>query len=386
MNSPIAYFDNAATTFPKPQCVIQDTEECLKSYCGNAGRGSHRLAMKTAEMIYDARETVGKLVSASPENVIFTLNTTYALNLAIKGIMKDGGHMLISNMEHNSVLRPTVKLANDGKLRYSVFETVSHGTALPTDKIISNIKEKLCSDTKMIVCIHASNICSFISPISEIGRFCRQHGLKFTVDAAQSAGHVPIDMISDGIDILCMPGHKGLYAPQGVGIAVLRDGTMLETLVEGGNGINSLDTDMGTLSPERYESGTLCAPAIIGLASGVRFITDIGINAIAAHTHSLWERAYSRLSEMRGVTVYDSSDRGSILLFNLRGLPSDAVGEVLAKQGFCLRTGYHCAPLAHKTLMTPDGGAVRISFGIFNRSDEADLLCDAIYRIAKNGI
>lgn len=386
MNSPIIYFDNAATTFPKPQCVIHEAEECLRTYCGNAGRGSHRLAMKTAEKIYDAREAVGKLVSASPESVIFTLNTTYALNLAIKGVMSNGGHVLISNMEHNSVLRPTVKLANEGKLRYSIFDTVSHGVALPTDKIISNIKEKLRPDTKMIVCIHASNICSFISPISEIGRFCKQHGLKFAVDAAQSAGHVPIDMTADGIDILCMPGHKGLYAPQGVGIAVLRDGTVLETLVEGGNGINSLDTDMGMLTPERYESGTLCAPAIAGLASGVRFMTDIGTDTVAKHARSLWERAYSRLSEIKGVTVYGSRERGSILLFNIIGLPSDVVGEVLAEQGFCLRTGYHCSPLAHKALMTADGGAVRVSFGIFNRNDEVDLLCDAIYGISKNGI
>lgn len=386
MNSPIIYFDNAATTFPKPQCVIHEAEECLRTYCGNAGRGSHRLAMKTAEKIYDAREAVSKLVSALPENVIFTLNTTYALNLAIKGVMSNGGHVLISNMEHNSVLRPTVRLANEGKIRYSIFDTVSRGTALPTDKIISNIKEKLRPDTKMIVCIHASNICSFISPISEIGRFCKQRGLKFAVDAAQSAGHVPIDMTADGIDILCMPGHKGLYAPQGVGMAVLRDGTVLETLVEGGNGINSLDTDMGMLTPERYESGTLCAPAIAGLASGVRFMTDIGTDTVAKHARSLWERAYSRLSEIKGVTVYGSRERGSILLFNIIGLPSDAVGEVLAEQGFCLRTGYHCSPLAHKALMTADGGAVRVSFGIFNRNDEVDLLCDAIYGISKNGI
>ena len=380
-NKPI-YLDNAATTFPKPQSVIQATLDCMQNYCGNAGRGSHPIAMRSAEEVYNAREAVASLFGGEPENVIFTLNTTYALNMAIKGIMGRGGHILISNMEHNSVLRPIVRLAQGGKARYDVFTAYSCRKKLTAKEILSDITSRLRSDTKAIACIHSSNICSYSLPIREIGQFCRRHGLIFIVDAAQSAGHMPVDVEKDCIDILCMPAHKGLYSPQGLGIMILRRGLKLDTLIEGGNGVRSLDTSMGDCAPERYEGGTLCLPAIAGLCKGVEFVRQLGIANIAAHEKALWNMALEQLDTIRRVKIYDTEDAGSVMLFNIDGYSPERVGEMLSERGFCLRTGYHCSALAHKALGTEKIGGVRIGFGVFNTESEVDALCRAIDEIA----
>ncbi len=372
--SDIIYLDNAATTFPKPESVIMDSVECMKTYCGNPGRGSHYIALKSAEKVFETREAIASLFGASPENVIFTLNTTYALNMAIKGVMKDGGHLLISNMEHNSVLRPAAQLAKDDVLRYDVFKAYDKDRKLTTHEIIENIVKRLRPSTKMLTCIHSSNICSYTLPIREIGRLCRRLGIIFCVDAAQSAGHTPINMKDDFIDILCLPAHKGLYSPQGLGIMILGDDApRLSTLLEGGNGVNSLELSMGELSPERYESGTLCTPAIAGLCAGIEFIKSLGTDSIAQRERFLWEKAFDRLSSLRRIKIYDESS-GSVLLFNVEGMAADTVGEILSKDGFCLRTGYHCSPLAHRALGTPEGGAIRVGLGIFNTERDLDLL------------
>lgn len=377
----IVYFDNAATTFPKPQSVLNAAYECMSEYCGNAGRGSHPIAMMSAEKVFEARESVADFFGSTPENVVFTLNTTYALNMAIKGVMSNGGHMLISNMEHNSVLRPAARMARDNVLRYDIFKAYDKTKPLGPKEIITNIISKLRKDTKMLTCIHSSNICSYSLPIREIGEFCRRHGILFCVDAAQSAGHLPINMEKDCIDILCLPAHKGLYAPQGCGIMIMRKGLQkLVTLAEGGNGVNSLELSMGNESPERYEGGTLCTPAIAGLVSGIEFIRSFGLHTIGDHERKLWRQTYDRLSSIKGLTIYDDTE-GSVLLFNVNGIPADDVGELLSDRGFCLRTGYHCSPLAHKALGTADGGAVRIGFGIFNTEKEVDSLCLAIHDI-----
>ena len=380
--SNIIYLDNAATTFPKPESVIMSTIDCMKSYCGNPGRGSHFLALKSSEKVFEAREAVSQLFGASPENVIFTLNTTYALNTAIKGIMKGGGHALISNMEHNSVLRPLARLAADNVAHYDVFKAYDKKRDLSPQEIIDNIIKKLRPSTKLLVCIHSSNICAYTLPIREIGQFCRRHGIIFCVDAAQSAGHIPINMADDCIDILCLPAHKGLYSPQGCGIMILRDGFSLPaTFAEGGNGVNSLELSMGHLSPERYEAGTLCTPAIAGLSAGVEFIKSIGIGTISSHEELLWEKAFDRLTSIDGLTVYDRTP-GSVMLFNIDTIPADEVGKELSHEGFCLRTGYHCSPLAHTALGTPEGGAVRIGFGIFNTLRDVDALYESLKNIA----
>lgn len=375
------YFDNAATTYPKPESVLSAAEQCMRYYCGNAGRGGHILALRSAETVYLAREKLAAFFGSSPERVVFTYNTTYALNMAIKGISKGGGHFLISNMEHNSVLRPIARLERDKKITYDVFRAYDTSRPLTARDICSDIMKRLRPDTRAVVCTHASNICSYSLPIAEIGAFCHRHGLLFVVDAAQAAGHVPINMVTDNIDVLCMPAHKGLYAPQGLGIMILGDSVSLDTLIEGGNGVNSLDLDMGTLSPERYEGGTLCTPAIAGLCESLDFLSGIGYKHINAHEVRLWEQAYEQLVDIKGIKIHDEQHRGSVLLFSAEGIDADDLGGELSRRGFCLRTGYHCAPLAHRSLGTPEGGALRASFGLFNTTDEVDSLCDTLREI-----
>ncbi len=378
MDNRIIYFDNAATTFPKPQSVLDAARDCAENFCGNAGRGSHPLALKSAEAVYSAREALASFFSASPENVIFTLNTTQSLNLAIKGAMPRGGHILISDMEHNSVLRPIARLQRDRRISYDIFPTHKNGVPLPTDEIISGIIRRLRPNTRMLCAIHTSNICSYSLPIREIGALCKRHGLLFCVDAAQAAGHSHISLCEDSIDMLCFPGHKGLYAPQGVGALIIRDSLALDTLIEGGNGVSSLELSMGYISPERYEGGTLCTPAINGLCAGIEFINDIGLDTVCAHERSLYNQAYLALSSIDGIELYGAEASGGTMLFNIRGMHPDELGAYLSERGFCLRTGYHCAPLAHKALCTPEGGAVRLSFSLFNTESEVDALCVAI--------
>ncbi len=378
MTDKITYFDNAATTFPKPKSVLDAACDCAENFCGNPGRGSHPLAMKSAETVYSAREGLADMFSASPENVIFTLNTTQSLNLAIKGVMSHGGHMLISDMEHNSVLRPAARLQRERKITYDIFPTHKNGSPMSDDEIIAGIMRRLRRDTRMICAIHTSNICSYSLPVSKIGALCRRHGILFALDAAQAAGHVPISLEEDCIDLLALPGHKGLYAPQGIGALIMRDRLTLDTLIEGGNGVNSLELTMGMSSPERYEGGTLPTPAIAGLSAGVKFVRSIGLDTIAQHERMLYRHAFSRLSQLCGISIYDYECEGSALLFNLSGIPSDELGAALSEKGFCLRTGYHCTSLAHKSLMTPEGGAVRLSFSIFNTVSEIDELCNTL--------
>ena len=382
--SKTVYFDNAATTFPKPQSVIMSALDCMERYCGNPGRGSHTIAMMSSEKVFEAREAVAAMFGTREDRVVFTLNTTYALNMAIKGVMKGGGHAIISNMEHNSVLRPLYELSRDKNVAYSIFNAYSAERNPSVQDILDSIISKLRQDTKMLVCIHSSNICSYTLPLQEIGRLCRRHGIIFVVDAAQSAGHIDINMGRDMIDILCMPAHKGLYSPQGCGIMILGDhiSSSFPTLLEGGNGYNSLSPTMGNIFPERMEAGTICTPAIAGLLSGIGFINSLGLDTIAEHEKKLWRRAYDRLSDITGVKIYDDSE-GSVLLFNITKFNADDIGAELSERGFCLRSGYHCSPLAHKALKTPEGGALRIGFGIFNTVDEVDLLCDAVADIAK---
>ena len=383
MKERIIYLDNAATTFPKPRSVLEAMNDCAENYCGNAGRGAHPLALASADAIFAAREAVAELFGADPDRVIFTMNTTYALNMAIKGVMSKGGHILISDMEHNSTLRPVSRLAKERKASYDIYPTHKAGSPLSSAEILSGIISRFRADTKLICAIHTSNICSYTLPIAEIGALCHRHGLLFCVDAAQGAGHSHINMRRDNIDILCLPAHKGLYAPQGIGIMILGESISLDTLIEGGNGYNSLETSMGVISPERYEAGTLPTPNIVGLESGIKFLREIGTDRVAAHEKALWQMAYSKLSRLDGIKIYENGGAGGVLLFNVEGKDPDTVGSLLALRGFCLRTGYHCAPLAHKTLGTDSGGAIRVSFSVFNTESEVDALANAVKEIVE---
>ena len=373
------YLDNAATSFPKPRRVAEEQMRCMRFYGGNPGRGSHALALAAAEKIYECREEIADLFKVpNPENVIFTMNATMAINTAIKGLLRHGDHVLLSDMEHNAVFRPIYKLARDGTVTYDVFETFPTDPTRTTEMICASILERIRPNTRMLVCAHASNICSASLPIKEIGSLCRKKGILFVVDAAQSAGHLPIDMVDMQIDALCVPGHKGLWGPQGCGALVLSDEMIVDTLVEGGSGYNSLDGNMPKEAPERYEAGTLPTPAIAGLTEGIREIKRRGIDHIHSHECSLTAHLAERLLTTPKVTLYAPHHQGSVLLFSVQEISSDRVGAFLNERGFCVRTGFHCAALAHATLGTPSSGAVRVSPSLFNTTAQMDAFTDAL--------
>ena len=369
----VSYKWYVVPTSPAPVCALGQLP------AGNPGRGSHALALAAAEKIYECREELASFFgSSNPENVIFTMNATMALNLAIKGLLKKGDHVLISDMEHNAVFRPIYKLARDGYVTYDVFQTFPANPLRTSDMICASILEKLRPNTRMLICAHASNICSASLPLAQIGALCRKKGILFVVDAAQSAGHLPIDMQEMQIDALCAPGHKGLWGPQGCGVLILGDGIVCDTLMEGGSGYNSLEGNMPEDPPERYEAGTLPTPAIAGLLEGVRAVKRIGIDAIHLHECKLTQTLCERLLTMPRVTVYAPHHTGSVLLFSLADISSDQVGSFLNERGFCVRTGFHCAALAHATLGTPPSGAVRVSPSFFNTVAQIDALCDTL--------
>ncbi len=382
-NPKLVYLDHAATSFPKPPAVVAAMADCQKYRCGNPGRGSHRLALAAAEEIYRCREMAASLFGCAPERVIFTLNTTHALNLAIKGLMGRGGHALCSDMEHNSVYRPLYRMAQEGIITFDTFDTYPALSVRTDERILASLASKIRPDTRMVVCAHASNICSASLPIAKIGAFCRRRGIAFVVDGAQSAGIMEIDMQRMHIDVLCVPGHKGLLGPQGTGMLLLGEGVELDTLMEGGNGMDSLRGEMSEDTPERYEPGTLQTPAIAGLRAGLHHLQSVGVPTIRAHEQCLGARLRDALLEMLHVHVYAPWHEGSVVLFSVDGYTSEEVGQILDGQGICVRPGFHCSALGHRTLQTPAGGAVRASFGWDSREREADALIKAIRALAR---
>ena len=377
----IVYLDNAATSFPKPAGVIRETINCLSNYCGNAGRGAHRLSLISARKIFDCRESVCSLINApSPENIVFVPSCTFGLNLIIKGILKQGDHVLISDMEHNATLRPLAKLKSAGIISYDIFSALS-SPLQSTEQLSNGIRTKIKKNTRLIICNHQSNVCSYSLPIDEIGRICKENHILFALDCAQSAGHLPIDMQKSNINFLVAPGHKGLYGLQGSAFVAINSNHPLDTLIEGGNGINSFDEVMGNTLPERYEAGTLPLPSIVGLHEGIKFILSQGIDNIRSHERELFRYAYKGLMNISGATVYAPNFDGSTLLFNIGSLTAVQISSALDEQNICSRAGFHCAPLAHKSLGTQNSGAVRISFGIFNTKHDIDKLLSVLNKL-----
>lgn len=380
----MVYLDNGATSFPKPQTVGDEMRRCLLTYGGNPGRGAHSLSLAAARRVFECRELCAETFGArEADRIFFTPNATFGLNVVIKGILRKGDHAIISDMEHNAVWRPIHKLASEGVIEYSVFKTYTDEPYKTTRRICDSLESAFRPNTRLVVCTHASNICSVKLPIKEIGEICRRHGALFAVDGAQSAGHAEIDVSAMGIDALCLPGHKGLYGPQGSGVVVLGENVVLDTLVEGGNGVDSLRGYMPEQAPERYEAGTVSVPCIVGLYRGLQWLKERGINEIAYRENAICRRINERLTDMKGVTVYAPRYDGNIALFNIDGIPSETVAAELDRRGICVRGGYHCAALAHKALRTPEGGAVRASVGAFNKLSHADALCDAVLDVSK---
>lgn len=369
------YLDNAATTFPKPDSVYRYADSFVRNKCGNPGRGSHMLALSASDELYKTREALASLFSAEPENIAFTMNTTYAINLAVKGAVGYGEHVLISNMEHNSVLRPVDAVCRERNSRYSVFDASGDDT-----ETLESIRRLTRKNTKTLVCTHASNIIPKILPVSLIGDFCQANGITFIVDGAQSAGIYDIDIKKDNIDILCVPGHKGLYGFQGAAALIFGNSEKsYRTLIEGGSGTDSVPITMPEYYPDRFEAGTLPSPAIAALGEGVRWVISNGTSAIRKHEEELCKTMLEGLSTIENIVLYGTA-LGATVLFNIDGASPAEVSEICSKENICVRSGLHCAPLAHKTIGSFPAGGVRVGFSAFNTVSDVKKL---LYTLSK---
>ena len=365
------YLDHAATSYPKPPAVCAEVMRAILQYGGSPGRGTHPLALAAAEQVFACREAVASFLGVgAPERVLFTHNTTDALNLAIKGFLPPGAHVLISELEHNAVRRPLCRLQTERGVRFDSFPVLGKSTA----QLLAGIAARITPQTVAVICTHASNVCSVTLPAREIGAFCHAHGLRFILDAAQSAGHLDIDLQEMQIDALAAPAHKGLCGIQGTGVLALGDGFLPSPLIEGGSGTDSLSEGMPFLPPERYEAGTLPTPAIATLRCGVEFLRERGLESIRAHERALFLGLRERLSALPAIQIYAPEQPGAVFLFNSTRYACTELAHLLGTRGICVRAGYHCAPMAHAALGTPEGGAVRVSFGHGTTVAELDTL------------
>ena len=377
------YLDNSATSFPKPKNVVDAVNDAILNY-GNYGRSSYKMALETTEKVFECRKKVAKFFNAkSIENVIFTYNCTMAINMAIKGLAKKGSHFIISDLEHNAVLRPLETLKMQGICDYSIAK-------IETDvyKTIQNFEKCINKNTVAIICTGASNVFGLVTPYRMIGALAHRYKLKFIFDAAQIAGIKRIDMKKDNIDILCCAGHKGLYGPSGIGLLVLNDDVDLMTIIEGGTGSNSMNFLQPDFLPDKLESGTPNIVGIIGLSSGIDFVESKGIENIYNHEMRLIKCLYNNLQFNRNIKIYtDLSDFKKnyvpILALNRKNIPSDMAAALLSEQDICVRGGLQCAPLAHKKLNTEKTGVVRISQSIFTKKIQIDLTINSLIKIAK---
>lgn len=375
------YLDNAATTLQKPQQVIEAVTNAMTTM-GNAARGAHSTALNAARAVYGARAKLAAFFGCKrADHVVFTANSTEALNIAINGVLNYGDHVITTDMEHNSVLRPLYRLEKEGAISLSF---------VPADKMgrldESCFESLIRENTSAIVCAHASNLTGNITDISRVGSITSERGLTLIVDASQTAGCVPIDMEAMNIDILCFTGHKGLMAPQGTGGLCIREGIEIRPWKVGGSGVHSYDRNQPQAYPTRLEAGTLNSHGIAGLSAAVDFINEIGVDTIRKKELALMKRFYDGVSVIEGVKVYgdlSSTERTAVVALNIRDYDSSAVSDDLYESyGIATRPGAHCAPRMHEALGTAECGAVRFSFSWFNTESEIDEAVRAVRELA----
>lgn len=378
------YLDNGATSYPKPPQVVRAVTDAMNRYGANSGRGAYKMAVDTTEQIYLCREKAAEFFGASSvENVVFTYNCTMAVNMAVKGLAFRGAHYIISDLEHNAVLRPLESLKQSGLCDYSI--AVIEDNA---EKTVRNFEKLMRKNTVAIICTGASNVFGIIPPHKEIARLAHKNGLKFIMDCAQTGGVLPINMKNDGIDILCCAGHKGLYGPTGTGMMIINGDIKLTTIIEGGTGSNSANPIQPDIFPDRYESGTPNVSGIIGLYRGLEFVSKTGIENIKKHETELMRYLQINLEKLNNIELYTdffnkNQKLSPILSFNISGLHSEETANLLSEQGIAVRAGLHCAPLAHKKMGTLDTGTVRICPSAFTKKSHIDFLIKSIIKIAK---
>jgi cysteine desulfurase/selenocysteine lyase len=375
------YLDNAATTHPKPPSVYKRVDDVLRNWSANPGRSGHAMAIEAARIIFQTRESIAKLFNiADPDRIIFTGNATGALNLAILGLLKPGDRCVTTTMEHNSVIRPLHSLERKG-VTIAKVAGARDGSIYP-----HAVAAAIDRSTRLVVVTHASNVAGTITPIADTISLAHDRGVPVLVDAAQTAGCVPIDVQALGVDLLACPGHKGLYGPQGTGFLYIAPHVNLQPILFGGTGSRSDLEDMPDFAPDRYEPGTLNTPGIAGLGAGVDFLLERGVEQVRAHELALLRQLMDGLATIDGLIIHgprDPARKTGVVLFTLDGVDPAEIGDRLDQEfGIAVRVGLHCAPQAHRTLGTFPIGGVRMSPGYFNTAEEIAQTVEAVSRIA----
>jgi cysteine desulfurase/selenocysteine lyase len=383
----VIYFDNAATSWPKPPGVVDAMVHFMEKVGANPGRSGHRLSVEAGRIVYSAREAVAELFNApDPLRIVFGANVTEALNLALRGLLRQGDHVVTSSMEHNSVMRPLRALEREG-VELTVVPCSPQGFLDPAD-----LEAALHQKTNLIVLNHASNVVGSLLPVREAGEIARRHGCLLLVDAAQTAGAYPIDVQADYIDLLAFTGHKALGGPMGTGGLVIGERVPIdqfEPLKRGGTGSRSEHEEQPSFLPDKCESGTSNAVVLAGLAAGVRWVMDQGVDTIRAHEVALTQQLIDGLQIIPSMTAYGGLDamRQTVTIsFNIAGLEPSEVGLRLDEEyGIMCRVGLHCAPAAHRTIGTFPKGTVRFGLSYFNTSNEVEIALNAVREVARNG-
>lgn len=370
------YLDSAATSLLKPRTVHMAVQNAMRTMA-SPGRGGHRPALLAAETAYDCRALLAELFSApGPENVVFTMNATHALNIAISSLVSSGDRVVVSGWEHNAVTRPLHLIGAD--------IDVAASPLFNREATVDAFREKI-PGAKAVVCTHVSNVFGFVLPIYEIAALCRKACVPLIVDASQSAGLIEVDMAELGAEFICMPGHKGLMGPQGTGVLLCRESGW--PLMAGGTGSESRSQTMPEFLPDRLEAGTHNIPGIAGLMAGAEYVRAHGADNIGAHEHSLMRRMARQLEGVPGLEVFEASESGSqagVLSIRHESIGCEELGAELGRRGVCVRAGLHCAPLAHETAGTLDTGTVRLSFSPFNTPREIDAAAQQLKAAVKS--
>ena len=372
------YLDSAATTFQKPPAVAGAMAAALHTMT-SPGRGGHPLALQAAETAFALRTELSELFHLdTPEQAVMTLNATHALNIAIKTLVPPGGRAVISGYEHNAVTRPLAALG--------ARTAVAAGPLFDAEATLRAFESLIVPEVDAVICCHVSNVFGCIQPVEAVAELCRQRHVPLIIDASQSAGVLPLDMQALGAAYAALPGHKGLYGPQGTGVLLCAAPHLPRPLMEGGTGSLSIRQQMPDFLPDRLEAGTHNMPGIAGLLAGVRFVRRTGLERIFRHEQRLTRRASALLSALPGVEVFacqSPEGQSGVLSFRAEGWDAEALGEALARRGFALRAGLHCAPLAHRSAGTLDTGTVRMSVSVFNTVREIDRLAAALAEMLK---
>ena len=376
------YLDNSATSYPKPECVYDAINLYIRENGSSPGRGNYASAMESEQLVYETRKTIVKLFAAKKASeIVFTMNSTEAINTILKGYLKNGDGVLTSNAEHNAMWRPLKNLEQNRNITVDCFSVTKEGNV-----DLQEITEKLIDRIKLIAFVHGSNVLGNIAPVSEISKIAHSKNIPVFIDASQTAGAYQINVVEDGIDFLAFTGHKSLMGPTGTGGFYIRSGLQLDTLKEGGTGSMSKSPFPPELPPDRYEAGTMNIFGLAGLKTAVDYIHSIGTSKILAHERGLLARLLSGLAEIPKVEIYgntNADEKLGLVCFNIGDKnPYEIASKLDEDFGIMVRAGLHCAPQAHRILGTVDRGAVRASIGLFNTEEHIEMLLASLKKIA----